>query len=679
MRTRDVDRAELRGQVDQVRVQLEPVDPVAEPRLHPVGATRRRRHVVGPVGERGDEPVVHHVAGLVEREQVASSAGSDRADVQREHAVEEHPCVPTGDEELAERRDVHQAHALAHRADLIGDVAVRAGAEPHAGVVDPRAGLDVPVVQGGPALDLFVDPADQVTQPRRANRWAGGRAAAGRDPGALRAGVLREVSRAQRPLARAHRRRRVALQDLRGGPTLVPGLLEVVHRDVLAHADVPVRLGDGPRVGLSGLVRFTPARGASGPFGVIDRASRQNDVAGTDDLGVGSHPKEGVAGRPAEGEHQCIACEGTAALGGEHRDGAHLLGAACFQDAAGDQRDLAAGRADGFGDPVTLARVRDDDGSLADPDPLGRGHPGGAAAEPHARQIVAGEHPVRLQRAGRHDHALGLDLDEPLGSEQRRRRALVYADRRVLLEDPDAGVASLGRETVDRRSGRGVGGVRAEDAFVGEEHGTFRRGARGGSEPGDAATDHERPRAHEPRGRARGRRSIRQGARAGRSADHPLGDRPEPPRPGEHLVIEPDRHQPVEPVVDRERVPLGRRPAGLSRDAHPVARRRHAGPLAGHPVDRHETVRAVAGPAVEPAATVRLQRPAERAHPGAERGRRDRVAVVDVDTAAVEPERRHRQASMRFVPMSRVTVVHRRQPSRWYHRSRWGAAALSWR
>ena len=340
MRTRDVDRAELCGQVDQVRVQLEPVDPVAEPRLHPVGATRRRRHVVGPVGERGDEPVVHHVAGLVEREQVASSAGSDRADVQREHAVEEHPCVPTGDEELAERRDVHQAHALAHRADLIGDVAVRAGAEPHAGVVDPRAGLDVPVVQGGPALDLFVDPADQVTQPRRANRWAGGRAAAGRDPGALRAGVLREVSRAQRPLARAHRRRRVALQDLRGGPTLVPGLLEVVHRDVLAHADVPVRLGDGPRVGLSGLVRFTPARGASGPFGVIDRASRQNDVAGADDLGVGSHPKEGVAGRPAEGEHQCIACEGTAALGGEHRDGAHLLGAACFQDAAGDQRDL---------------------------------------------------------------------------------------------------------------------------------------------------------------------------------------------------------------------------------------------------------------------------------------------------------------------------------------------------
>jgi hypothetical protein len=82
VRAGDVDRAQLGGLVDQVHVQVEAVDPVAEPRLHPVCAARRRRQEVGAVAERGQEPVVHHVAGLVERQQVARPAGRDRADVE---------------------------------------------------------------------------------------------------------------------------------------------------------------------------------------------------------------------------------------------------------------------------------------------------------------------------------------------------------------------------------------------------------------------------------------------------------------------------------------------------------------------------------------------------------------------------------------------------------------------
>jgi hypothetical protein len=438
-------------------------------------------------------------------------------------------------------------------------------------------------------------------------------------------------------------------------------------------------LGDRPEVGFGRRLGLPARRGPSRRLRLGERGARPHDVARGDHLGLGGHPQERVARRPTERQHERVAREGTAALGREHRDRRHLPRAACLEHPAADEGDGGARGSERLGQVRTLLGVGDDDDALADRHAVDRGHPGGAAAEPDAGQVVAREHAVRLERARRDDHVLRLDLDQLVGPEQRGGGALVDPDRGVLLEDLGAGGARLGGQTRDRVARRRIGGPSAERRFVGEQDGAIGRRRRRRGQPRDPAADHQRSDPHEPcRGPARGS-FPRQRSRAGRPADHPLRDRPQPARTSEHLVVEADGHEPVEPVVDRERVAFRGRPPGLPLDAHPIVRRRHACALARQPVDGHEAVRAVAGGAVQTAPPVCLQRPGEGSDARAEGGRCDRVAVADLDAPPVQSQRRHRSG----LDAVRAGVARQRhpprQPSRWNQRSCCGPAALSCR
>ena len=71
LRPGDEDRTELRGLIEQMDVEAPAVDPVTEPRFHRGGPSRRRTEVEAAPVEGGKETVVDHVAGLVERDEVA--------------------------------------------------------------------------------------------------------------------------------------------------------------------------------------------------------------------------------------------------------------------------------------------------------------------------------------------------------------------------------------------------------------------------------------------------------------------------------------------------------------------------------------------------------------------------------------------------------------------------------
>src|SRR3954454_6097591 len=101
-----------------------------------------------------------------------------------------------------------------------------------------RTALEMNVVKRRALLHDLVDAGRERVEPY----WPRGRTGRG-SPAVLRgAGALLrepgEVPPAERALARAHRRGRVALQDLRGVPSLLPCLVEIGDGDVLADADV---------------------------------------------------------------------------------------------------------------------------------------------------------------------------------------------------------------------------------------------------------------------------------------------------------------------------------------------------------------------------------------------------------------------------------------------------------
>jgi hypothetical protein len=212
LRTRDVDRAEHRGLVQQVDVEAPAVGPVAQARLHPVRAARGRGDRVRAVGVRAEQAVVHRVPGLVEHDEVARAAGFEVLDVAREHAVDERPRVAPGDEELAERPHVHQAHALAHGAVVLAPVAVPVRPDPRSRAVEVRAHREVPLVQRGPLRAGLVHPGREDLE--RTVR---------RRPSNSRAPVTQHVRRGEQAnaatarLARPHRR--VVWQDLRCQPS----------------------------------------------------------------------------------------------------------------------------------------------------------------------------------------------------------------------------------------------------------------------------------------------------------------------------------------------------------------------------------------------------------------------------------------------------------------------------
>ena len=178
-------------------------------------------------------------------------------------------------------------------------------------------------------------------------------------------------------------------------------------------------------------------------------------------------------------------------------------------------------------------------------------------------------------------------------------------------------------------------------------------------------------------------RGVGQRPEARGTADHPFGDRPGEPRPDEGLVVEPDRHQPMQGIGHVQQIALGARPPSCAFDPHPLGTGGHAGMHGRVAVDRHQAVRTVAGAAVETTSPVVLQRTRERAHAVAVERRRDRVAVGEGHLATLERERAHlspRPGPRRRSFACRVTiVVHVRHPIAWNQRSRCGPSGFSGR
>ena len=137
--------------------------------------------------------------------------------------------------------------------------------------------------------------------------------------------------------------------------------------------------------------------------------------------------------------------------------------------------------------------------SVADHDgPLARAHAvhpcqaRGAAAEHHARQVVAGEHAVLLGRARRHDHPSRMHMHELAVRRERHVRPLVDPERGEPLQHRDVSSRpNVGRELGDAVA-VGPGAIACADRHSSRTSTVPPAPAsRRGIEPGDAGADHE--------------------------------------------------------------------------------------------------------------------------------------------------------------------------------------------
>jgi hypothetical protein len=235
VRACEEDRPDLGGLIEQMDVKVPAVDPIAEPRLHRRCASGGRAEVEAAVVEGGEETVIDHVAGLVERDEVARAAGGQIANADGEHSIHQLRGIAPGDQELPQGADIEQPGPVADRADLLLDVAEGGRSRPRTAPLHARPHLEMAIVERGPLLDRLVDPGGQILQRERARgRTRRGARARGGECVRPRARERSQEPPAHGPLARAHRRRRVALEDLRRAPAFVPRLFEVVEAHVLA-------------------------------------------------------------------------------------------------------------------------------------------------------------------------------------------------------------------------------------------------------------------------------------------------------------------------------------------------------------------------------------------------------------------------------------------------------------
>ena len=209
-----VDGAEHRRLVHEMDVQVPAVGPLEQPRLHRIGAARRRGDVVPIVVQGAEEAVVHDVPRLAERQEVPAATRSETEDPACEDAVDKRLGVPAADQELPERADVHHRHPLSDGSVLLFDLAVEEWPHPASGPVHVRPELEMSIVQRGPSLHRFVDASHQVLEAHRPRRRTCRRARAGSIRTRSGPGERGDVPPAHRALTRPHRRRRVPLQDL---------------------------------------------------------------------------------------------------------------------------------------------------------------------------------------------------------------------------------------------------------------------------------------------------------------------------------------------------------------------------------------------------------------------------------------------------------------------------------
>jgi hypothetical protein len=206
-----------------------------------------------------------------------------------------------------------------------------------------------------------------VAEPRCADRWTSGRAARAATRRPSRGRAPRGVAHSapwHGPIVAALYRFKISEES-----TLVPGLLGRT-RDVLAHADVPVGLGDGPRVCLA--CRPAHPHPAARPDVRRPRSRLPAERRRPRRRPRGRPSSEGgCARRPAE--------ESTNASHAKARRPSRVstvteltCWAACFWDATDDQRDLPAARASTIDHPRSCSRRRR---FARRPGPPGCGHP----------------------------------------------------------------------------------------------------------------------------------------------------------------------------------------------------------------------------------------------------------------------------------------------------------------
>ena len=374
-------------------------------------------------------------------------------------------------------------------------------------------------------------------------------------------------------------------------------------------------------------------------LGLLDRAAGHDDLARTGHLLIRAHPEERVAGRPAQGEHERVAGDPFPAAGRLDDDRVDVAIPFRSDDGPVVDQDLHADVPKRRRRGPSLVRGGDDDRTPPRRDAVPNAQERGAPCEEDARQVVPREDRMRFDGSRRGDHAGGFDVQHLDGTDHGHERSLVEPDRGVMFQDLRPCGRRLRRECLDPFEHALVPGRGPEPTFLDEQD--ARSGGRGGSrgrQPRDAASDDQQIDVYGARRLLARRPADRQTPDAGRSADRPLGEPPDEPRPDEGLGVEAHRQEAVEPIRHVEQVVLGRGPARLPDDDLPLPGVRGASAHAGDAVHVHETVRAIARHAREPAPSVVLQRPREGPDPRAVQRGCDGVARLDGDPSPLEPE-----------------------------------------
>ena len=409
----------------------------------------------------------------------------------------------------------------------------------------------------------------------------------------------------------------------------------------------------------------------------------------------------GDAPRSSRGEHR---------VSGEHGDAAAGRRRLRLRSRVGERLDLDAGRLELERQLGAAVVAGDHDGAPARSHAVERQQAPCRPAKHHAGQVVVLEDHRVFESARGDDDLAGAEPDEAISLEHAEQVVLVEPEGRRAGEDPDP---FRGRDLcaqVPRHLPARASGLRARveppaapelRLVVHEQH--ARTPARGLQRPrhaGRAAADHRDVR-EEVRALVLARRFLGEGdaSEPREPPEDALVRRPEPARMDEGLVVEAHGEQEVEPVEDRESVPLERGPGVLGLDPLAVAQGLHAGADVRHAVDVDQAVRAVAAAAEQPARPVVLEAPAEDPHTGRVERRADAVAGEARERPARERERDQSRpvdplgrvdreplgphgaggqevASTRFTLVSRVARNQRRQPARWNHHSCCGPASF---
>ena len=607
--------------------------PVLQRRLHGGGAGRGERDVPAAVAERADDAVVDHEPVLAQQHRVAEAAGLEIAHTARVEPLEERRRVRAGDEELAERADVHHADALAHR-PVLGQRRRRSGSgrrqAPAGSIVASRARWRSCSAVCSMHLVAHARRGLLSVIPRVGGRPVG-RCRDRSPPGGRRRRRARGGGTA--PLARPHRRGRVALEDLRGAKALLPGLRRArsrsrprtgrrsrAGRPPDRHGSVDVaRLLSNRRAG----ARLRPRRGSS-PGKRPRRLRRPADRPWRSRESRGSRPRESTSAsqrRPSgraddrldfpapldpldrsRAEHVTVGTEARRPV----RSPTSVLVA--------DRNDVRRRRASRAASRAVRRRARARR-------PVGRSRQRPVPSTAPVATTTGADGPGEGRPELLPEPAALRRFRSPRLLEQRDRGAL--AD--LALERSRAGARSPGADELRRSAPSSQTTTRSPASAAASA----------------AARPPHRP-DHEHIGMVVNLFTVRprpgevDRAETCETADHTLGSWPGPLRPEQRLVVEADRQQPVEPIVDSEKVTVDTWPAAFSPDMHPCLGPRTAGADRRLAVDVHKAVRAVAGQAVEPAAAVVLERTRERPHARAEERRSDGVVALDRDRSPLE-------------------------------------------